>query len=152
MPIAPASTQAQSGTALGEQRLANQLLILAALGIVARLLIAWMSYGTNDAVSFWEFAVQINEHGLLWMYRNVPLFNHTPLIGYWALGAMKLTAEAAPERFPFVFKLPAIAADVLAAYVLWRIGSGRGGPKLGATLSAVFCWSPLAILVSGYHC
>ena len=152
MPIAPAPTSIPSGTAVDEQRLANQLLVLAGLGIVVRLLIAWMSYGTNDAVSFWEFAVQIDQHGLLWMYRNVPLFNHPPLIGYWALAAMKLTAEAAPERFPFIFKLPVIAADVLAAYLLWRIGKARSGPKLGATLAAVFCWSPVAILVSGYHC
>ena len=41
---------------------------------------------------------------------------------------MRLTT-ATDVPFPFVFKLPAIAADVLGAYLLWRIWLRRtAGP------------------------
>lgn len=128
------------------------LLLVAALGILARIVLAWLSEGSNDAPSFRGFAQQIDQHGLLWMYPNNFLFNHPPAIGYWTWAAWKLTRESQPDLFAPVFKLPLIAADIGSAWLLWKIGLSRRGPVLGATMAAAFCWSLVAILIGAYHC
>lgn len=135
------------------RRLGARLLVLAAaVGIGVRLVIAVLSYGTNDAATYWDFAVHIDKYGLLATYDDIEGFNHPPLIGYWILAAKKLTPQDSPERFPLVFKLPFIAADALGAWLLWRIGQQRSGALFGATLAALYAWSPVAMLISGYHC
>lgn len=128
------------------------LLGAAALAMLARLVLAWLSEGSNDAPSFRGFAQQIDQHGLLWMYPNNFLFNHPPAVGYWTWAAWKLTRGSQPDLFAPIFKLPMIAADLGSAWLLWRIGVLRRGPLLGALMAAAFSWSLVAILVGAYHC
>lgn len=142
----------QHGVGLAAHRGARLLVLIAALGIGVRLVIAVLSYGTNDAATFWDFAVHIDEYGLLATYDDIEGFNHPPLIGYWILAAKELTPPSSPERFPLVFKLPFIAADALGAWLLWRIGLRRSGALLGGVMAALYAWSPVAMLISGYHC
>ena len=60
----------------------NRIVLIAALvALVAKLYCAAMTIGTNDTVFFYGFGKMINQHGLEWTYRHVPIFNHTPLIG-----------------------------------------------------------------------
>ena len=72
------------------------LLIIAAF--VARLLLAWYSIGSNDAVTFRMEAISINEHGLLDAYRRFFDLNHPPLSPLWWSAAQRM-AEASGASF-----------------------------------------------------
>ena len=120
-------------------------------GMVLRVLLALLSRGTNDIVSWEVFANQIAEHGLLWMYGNVPLWNHPPLMGYMAEGLQAL-APALGWAFPPTFKLVPIAADALSALLIFRVWLVRTGDYRAARRALLwFTFSLNAVLVSGYH-
>ena len=116
-----------------------------------RLLLALCSRGTNDIDSWEGFAVQVREHGVLWMYANVPLWNHPPLMGYLA-GSLHALASSLGWRFAPTFKLAAIAGDVLTLPLLSTVWSQRTGePRRALWALTIFALSLDAILVSGYH-
>jgi Gpi18-like mannosyltransferase len=120
-------------------------------GIFVRLLIVLVSRGTNDIVSWEAFGTQIAEHGLTWMYGNVPLWNHPPLMGYMAEGLGAL-APVLGWAFPPTFKLVPIAADGLSAVLIFRVWLTRSGDYRTARRALLlFVFSLNAILVSGYH-
>jgi hypothetical protein len=120
-------------------------------GMVLRVLLALLSRGTNDIISWEVFANQIAEHGLLWMYGNVPLWNHPPLMGYMAEG-LRALAPALGWPFPPTFKLVPIAADGLSASLIFQVWLARTGNYRTARRALLwFTLSLNAILVSGYH-
>jgi hypothetical protein len=120
-------------------------------GVLVRVIIALVSRGTNDIVSWEVFAIQITEHGVLWMYNNVPLWNHPPLMGYMVEG-LRTLAPALGWPFPPTFKLVPIAADGLSALLIFRVWLARTGDYRAARRALLwFAFSFNAILVSGYH-
>jgi hypothetical protein len=124
-------------------------------GVLARVMISVASLGSNDAAGWRTFGDEIRHLGLLGTYRHDIDFNHPPLPGYWAAAASILAGRDdffADSVFTTVFKLPAILADGLGIYLLWRIWRPRLGNAKAMFVAALFACSLDAILVSAYHC
>jgi len=134
---------------LNAGRAAHLALALAALGIALRFILSAFSTGTNDIILWDDFAHYGTWEGVLWMYTNVPAWNHPPLTGYLAIGLLRLSVLTG-LRFPVVFKLLPIAADALCLVLLWKIWRRRSACAALAAV-AIFSFSPDAILVSAYH-
>jgi hypothetical protein len=133
------------------ERSAYLALAIGALGMALRLMLSASSTGTNDIVTWEEFAHHANREGVLWMYGNLPGWNHPPLTGYLAAGLLRLSILTG-LRFPVVFKLVPMAADALCLVLLWKIWRHRSGhPVAPLAAVAIFSFSPDAILVSAYH-
>lgn len=148
----PAGAPSEPGSSrpLSPRELRLVLTVLSA-GLLLRLVIAGVSKGTNDIVSWEGFAAQIAEHGVIWMYGHVPLWNHPPLMGY-LVDSLRDLSDTIDWRFAPVFKLVPIAADWVSAvlvFAVWRRRSGEFRPALRALV--VFSFSLNAMLVSGYH-
>ena len=127
---------------------------LAGLGLVARLLLAWLTRGSNDA-AFWEdFAWQISHFGIRSLYDEEPWFTHPPLMGGWAFLSLRIS-DLTWIPFPFLLKLPAVLADVGASWLLWRVWRRRGASVLGVPMQTwavcLFSWNLVAILISSFH-
>jgi hypothetical protein len=146
----PATAVAERSTRSSRTSAVVVLLLLAAAGIVVQLALSWISRGTEDVDAWQMFGRYIAEHGLLDMYRANQRFNHPPIPGYWAMLAVRIS-DATGVAFPFVFRLPAIAANVAACVVLCFVGRRRGGPVEGAKLAAAMACSPCVILIAGHH-
>src|SRR4051812_15982884 len=132
-------------------RPAHLALAIAALGMVVRGILSAFSTGTNDIILWDDFAHYANLEGVLWMYRNVPAWNHPPLTGYLAERILRLSVLTG-LRFPVVFKLVPMAADALCLVLLWKVSRRRSAHEAAALLAVtIFAFSPDAILVSAYH-
>ena len=132
-------------------RAAHLALAIAALGMALRCILSAFSTGTNDIILWDDFAHYGTWEGVLWMYTNVPAWNHPPLTGYLAIWLLRLSVLTG-LRFPVVFKLVPIAADALCLVLLWKIWRRRSAhPAAPLAAVAIFSFSPDAILVSAYH-
>lgn len=133
------------------------------LAILVRLALAAVSIGTNDALTFTEFGKEVRMAGVVETYRLDPYYNHPPLVGLWA--AIVLRLLRAPEvplqlafspgvthAFSFVFKLPIIAADALAAWLLFQRWKPRLGDVRAMAVAVCFAWAPGSILIGAFHC
>jgi hypothetical protein len=120
-------------------------------GFALRIVLACVSWGTTDTISFLHFAYRIDANGLIATYRIDPLFNHPPIPAYWSLLAL-LVAGRRDFVFASVFRLPVIAADFASAMIIRRIALAHGAsPRAALAMAAAYAWNPCAILVSGYH-
>jgi uncharacterized membrane protein YuzA (DUF378 family) len=111
-------------------------------GVAARLWLWWVSMGSNDVVSWYEYAESIAANGLVETYRNIQLFNHPPLMGLYAAQAWRWCGEDL-WTFAHLIKIPGMVGEALILWALWRFA----GPRA----SAAYAWLPAAILVSGFH-
>jgi hypothetical protein len=146
---APSSVvTAQAGLRFNHRIVA--LLVLGSIGFAARVVYAWYASGTNDIVTWQLFARQIAEQGLLYQYGHDEGFNHPPLMGLLARGVLALSV-ATGSRFAFLFKLPAIAADLTTGALLAHAWSLRTDRKQGALAFALYGWSPISFLISAHH-
>lgn len=151
----------------------RQILQIAAVAaLLAKLLCAALTVGTNDVETFYNFGRFIHEHGLLAQYRATSEFNHTPLVGWFVAGIYGL---AKGIGFNWLLRVPGIVADFLAVGMLWNWGRetrefasgvshhGRDGARpssapgsstatsLPAWALLLFALSPVHFMVSGYH-
>ena len=125
---------------------------IAALGMAVRGILSALSTGTNDIILWDDFAHYASLEGVLWMYRNVPAWNHPPLTGYLAGLASCGYPCSRVSVFPSLFKLVPMAADALCLVLLWKIWRRRSAhPAAPLAAVAIFAFSPDAILVSAYH-
>jgi hypothetical protein len=132
-------------------RYAYLALTIAALGMVLRGVLSAVSSGSNDIITWEDFARHADTEGVLWMYRSLPGWNHPPLTGYLAAWLLRLSVFTG-LRFPVAFKLAPIIADGLCLVVLWKIWRSRSAdPVAPLAAVAIFSFSPDAILVSAYH-
>lgn len=121
--------------------------VIIAVGTLIRLALASISRGSDDAILWEGFAKLVRDNGLLNAYRMESMLNHPPLPVLWARFA--LTADWA---FPFVMKMPAIFADAGSCIILARLWQKRAGSSTSIFAAATYAFSPVAIMVSGYHC
>lgn len=124
-------------------------LAVGVLGIAMRLYVVHASVGCNDVQMWNAFAREIHKHGLGYLYDNEAGFNHPPLMGLLAGFCMKL-ALLTGGRFEVFFKLPSVFADMLSAILIHQSWQLRR-PRYAALAFALFCWSPVSILVSAFH-
>lgn len=112
-----------------------------------RLAVAVISVGSNDVLIWREHAAAVNEHGLSGAYELISRFNHPPVPGYYAGGVLALAGDSV-HLFAFLMKLPGIAADAGTSLVLWLFAAGSARRLV---IAAAYAWSPLAVLISGFH-
>ncbi len=126
------------------------LFFLAVLGFAVRVAVALLSSGSSD-INFWyTFASLGRRFGVPYLYAHVPAFNHPPLMGYWAIALLRIS-DASGIRFPLVFRLPVILADLGSALLLWDIWRPVRPRIVAALAVTAFSWSLVAILMSGFH-
>jgi hypothetical protein len=117
--------------------------------------IALTSLGTNDVLSFYQFAKAIETHGLTWLYEHSILFNHPPLVGYFLGGLARLEHQPFWQQngltFPFFLRVPGIIADF--AVVLLVLSVVRKYPRLHPPRWALYLFaaSPVSIMITGFH-
>jgi hypothetical protein len=125
------------------------LLGVGLLGLLARIWVVKHSLGSNDMLTWWSFATEIDQHGLGFVYDNDPRFNHPPLMGL--LGYLLHAAAAKTGvRFDVLFKTPQLLADAGVAALLYWMWQRRSA-RYAALAVALFCWNPASLLVSAYH-
>ena len=129
------------------------IIALALVATTLKLAIAYNTIGTNDAVFFYGFAKVLNEHGLEWTYAHSRYFNHPPLTAYFLRSIFLLTEQHWCQdfgiHFPFLLRLPGIVADFLVVVVLLQL---RKIDILIPTWAlALFAFSPVSLMVSGFH-
>jgi hypothetical protein len=117
--------------------------------ILLRLVLAWISIGTNDARNWRRIATEVSEQGFLQAYRNDSEINHPPLAVLYA--RMTLLGNS-PRNIALLMKLPAIAGDALAVWLLAKVWAQRKDPRRAILASLSMALSPVAILISAYHC
>lgn len=132
-----------------EQLAVQALLAVGVLGVLTRLVVIAISNGSNDMLTWGDFAGYINAHGLWRTYRDLHEFNHPPLMGLLAAGLMKLSVWL-HVPFRISWKLPPLVADVCALRLLWGHFKPQG--KLWAAAAvALFSINPVSISVTAFH-
>jgi hypothetical protein len=121
-----------------ERRHAVILATLAA-GIAIRLWFVFTTFGTNDATFMTLWAGLAERFGIAGAYAHHPLLNHPPL-ALWILRTLARSGEV-PDRL----RLLQIVADTVSFGCLLRLTKERW-PAIA------FFLSPVAILLSGFHC
>lgn len=124
------------------------VLIALILGTLAKLWLAGTTIGSNDAPLFKGFARLLETNGLVTLYRDSTIFNHTPLISAYTVLVARISGDAM-EDFAFLFRLGGIIADV--AVVLGLLRMVRLGVQIPTWGLALFAASPVSIMVSGFH-
>lgn len=132
----------------------------AVIAFLVKLLIAYNTFGTNDVAALYMFARSLNQYGLQWTYQHgVPwmsdstVFNHPPLTAYYlelieTLSRMQLYRDFG-LTFPFLLRLPAIAADFVIVQFLLAIRKTLIPVPTWTML--LFALSPVTLMISGFH-
>ncbi len=138
-----------------------------AVGTLLRLGLAFISFGSNDALIWEHIAARVQQSGLIQAYRTETFLNHPPIPVLWArlslaLGGEPLEGAAAgtvpiakswPRPwFSFVLKLPVIAADALAVALVAWVWLAWGDESQARFAALAMALNPVAIIISGYHC
>ncbi len=125
---------------------------LAAVGYGARLLIWWMSEGSNDIRTWRTFGNLVSVYGLGHTYTLNSGFNHPPLMGLWGAVVYRWQkAEIAGLMFAHLFKIPSLLAEFGIGALLFSIWKKRGSPRLAVAAVAAYAVSLSSILISAYH-
>jgi hypothetical protein len=136
--------------AFASQRSAVIVGVTALAALALKILIAVRTYGTNDVLSWEQFAWTLRESGGIGLYHEERLFNHPPFMIH-ALRLLDFVASKTGTPFSFWFRLPAILADAGSTYLVWRIlvaGTGVTARPLALVLMAA---APASIMISGFH-
>ena len=139
---------------LSQSRAAFWVVVASFVAFSIKLAIAWNTFGTNDVISFYQFAVFLNLHGLEWTYTHEIAFNHPPLIAYFLIAIYKLSQIPVLDEngvsFPFLLRFPGIVADLVTVWVVFRIVT-LARLKTPAWALMLFALSPVSLMISGFH-
>ncbi|MEU0833421.1 hypothetical protein [Streptomyces sp. NPDC005969] len=129
------------------------VLVTAAVGLLARMLIAANTPGPADVRIFQGFAKAITVYGPIRIYEqplpDLPVYNHPPLAGWMLLGLNELAQLGIP--FGTLIRSPASIADFFCALVVFEIVRRRGSLRTAVACGAGVALSPVLIATSGYH-
>jgi hypothetical protein len=133
-------------------------LLILGLGLIAlllKLVIAFNTFGSSDAVIFYTFAKSLSRDGLEWTYEHSVLFNHPPLTAYYLQLIFyldqKASFQASGLTFPVLLRLPGILADFAVLLVLLEIRRNYPKVTIPGWALALFALSPVSLMVSGFH-
>ncbi len=128
--------------------------IAALLGSALKAAVAWNTIGTNDVITFYQFAASLQNHGLAWTYAHDISFNHPPLTAYFLIGIYKLSHLPVIQEnaisFPFLLRLPGIIADIITVWVVVRLAR-LTQHNIPAWTLVVFALSPVSLMITGFH-
>lgn len=124
------------------------IFVLAIVILVLKLFVSYNVYGTNDVMSWEQYASELKEVGTFDIYDKNPDYNHPPLIS-WFLLLINFIMAKTGLGFPFVFRFFAIFVDLVSLFVIWHMLKGRvKGYKM---VVAICCINPVNFLISSYH-
>lgn len=147
---ASAKVQTELTQAARGDRVRLALWLCGFCGYLARVVYAAHAVGSNDILTWERFAHQIANAGVIEQYASDRDFNHPPLMGWLSYACLTL-ADQLDLRFAFVFKWPAIAAELCTGWLLDRFWSRLEGPRTGALAFALYGLSPVSFLISAHH-
>ncbi|MFF8912257.1 hypothetical protein ACF08M_02810 [Streptomyces sp. NPDC015032] len=135
------------------RRARTVVLIVAAAGLLTRMLIAANMPGPADVRIFHGFAEAIVRYGPIRIYEQplpgLPVYNHPPLAGWMLLGLDSLSGLGIP--FGTLIRAPASIADFCCALIVFEIVRRRGSLGTAVACGMGVALSPLLIATSGYH-
>lgn len=117
------------------------MLTLAVIGLCARLAIApWLS-GHMDLTLFQNWA-QSAASGFMHFYQNSSA-DYPPLYVYvlYAIGKA-VTLPGLSGGYTLLLKLPSILADVITAWLIYRLAKKKGHEQLGLAAAAFYVFNP----------
>jgi hypothetical protein len=128
------------------------VLLVSAVMLIPKLLVAWRTFGTIDIEHWFDFLHAVHQHGPVGIYGVTfqrSLYNHPPLVGYYliALGS----AQHIGLSFPFVLRAMSCLADVASAILVFEILRRRAGTGIALTAGVAVALSPILFIVSAYH-
>jgi hypothetical protein len=128
---------------------ARILWIVGGVALVLKLLLALLTYGTNDVYAFERFAVWSGYLGA-GLYRAAPDFNHPPSMIH-ILGLLNWLGHVTGLGFAFFIRLPAVLADAVSLWLMWRLFGARAEERSIWLALVLYAGAPALILVSGFH-
>ncbi|MGO4345977.1 phospholipid carrier-dependent glycosyltransferase [Paenibacillus sp. MCAF9] len=137
-----------------KQHLHKTILVFVFLGaLILRLWIAVSSSGyANDIALFMAWADQAAKQGLSGFYHSGMFVDYPPGYIYilYVLGLIKdmLSLDSGSNAAMLLFKLPAILADLAAAYFIVQIGKKKAGYSIALGLALLFLFNPAIIVDS----
>lgn len=136
------------------RRASGPLALVVVGALMATLVKLWWassSYGTNDVMYWTEFARTVARVGPIHVYGHhfTAVYNHPPLAG-WMLVALNGLHSLGPD-FSTLIRVPATLADLGTALLVFGLLTRRRTPREAALVSLAVVWSPLLLMVSGYH-
>jgi len=123
----------------------RSLIIALGIATLVKLLLAAVTIGSNDVVTWRAFAHNAMMCGRCAYQFAGPYgdpFNHPPFIIHF----LKLIGMSSAAWFPFWIRLPAILSDIGMVLVVTRLI-----PGISTRLSVLLALNPVSILVSGFH-
>jgi Gpi18-like mannosyltransferase len=133
------------------------LYVLAAafVAFALKLVVASNTFGTNDVVTFYQFAKSLHEHGLQWTYQHSISFNHPPLTAYYLRAIYYLDQlplfRAYGLTFPFLIRLPGIVADLIVVLALLWVAKNDTRVRIPSWALLLFALSPVSLMITGFH-
>src|SRR2546423_1552149 len=100
--------------------LTRSLLVLSALGLLARAALLSLSLGSSDAQTWQHVGEVVADEGLLHAYQAEFDCNQPPGQPLWAALCVRLS-RASGVRFAPIFKAPLIACEAVVLVLLWKI-------------------------------
>ena len=119
------------------------LAVVVAIATVIKLVLAWVTIGTNDIVTWRAFAIQAKLCGACVYNLTGPYgdpFNHPPFI----IHLLRVLPDT--DWFPFWLRLPSILADIGTIFFVSRLL-----PNLSRGALLLLALNPISILISGFH-
>lgn len=127
------------------------VMVAAVTGTVFKVYLAATSSGTNDVVYWTQFADGVEKFGPIGIYGETfeAPYNHPPLAGWWLV--LLNAGKDLGLDLPLLIRLPAVVADVLTCWLVFRLLSERASPVVAGIAAAGLVWSPVMVVVSGFH-
>lgn len=143
------------GSYRGVRRARWTCVLVAALALGPKLLIAWRTGGTEDVSAYTHFAADVAEKGPVGVYSidfgsiAQPVYNHPPLMGWYLQAANALSQYGTPVGF--TIRAVSSWADVFSSLLCFEILRRRTSVPRALTAGLLVSVSPVLFLISGYH-
>lgn len=112
-------------------------------GLACRLVVSVMFFGSHD--------VNVQIHHAYMIREGMPAWTSKLPVAYFVPPAMAIVAEKAKLPKHVAQELPAIAGDLLAAFLLLGIANRRGLERERWLWPAIYLLNPVTIILSAYH-
>jgi len=123
--------------------------VVATLALLAKILLALRTYGTND-VYRWELYADLSRALGVGLYRAAWDFNHPPGMIH-ALRLLNWIAIRTGLPFAFWLRMPGILADAGSLWLVWKILGSSVEERSRAWALLLLAAAPPLILIAGFH-
>ncbi|HWS30652.1 MAG TPA: phospholipid carrier-dependent glycosyltransferase [Clostridia bacterium] len=138
----------------GEKSAAIELALVLLSAFVFRMLLSFVFYGhPTDIACFMSWSNSMVEYGPSGFYELAGFADYPPGYMYvlWVLGliARLFNLPYGGAGYALLVKLPAIFADLAAAYIVYKLAKKRFSGKISLLLAALIAFNPTMAFVSG---